>query len=50
MDSDRTLWLVYMIGYMTSKGWKLSKEGIDDFKDAFPEIPQEYIDIVLEEE
>jgi len=49
MDRRRK-WLVYMIGYMTSKGWELPREALDDFKNAFPEIPQEFIDIVLEEE
>ena len=50
MNNGRTRWLVYMLGYMTSKGWKLTREAMDDFRDAFPEIPQEYIDLVLEEE
>ena len=47
---DRTEWLCYMIGYMTSKGWELPKEDANNFKVAFPEIPQEYIDIVVEKE
>jgi len=47
---DRMEWLCYMIGYMTSKGWKLPKEDANSFKVAFPEVPQEYIDIVTEKE
>jgi hypothetical protein len=50
MKKNREFWLAYMIGYMTSKGWKLPREDEDEFKKAFPELPQEYIDLALEKE
>lgn len=42
----RTEWIVYMLGYMASKDWRISQEDAEDFKAAFPEVPAEFIDRV----
>ena len=46
----RTEWLIYTLGYMTAKGWRISKEDAESFKEAFPEVPDRYIEFVVEKE
>ena len=37
-----------MLGYMIGKGWRVSKEDVQSFKEAFPEAPDEYIELAVE--
>ena len=46
---DRKEWLCYMLGYMVSKGWRIPKEDVENFRLAFPEIPEELIEKSTEE-
>jgi len=46
--SNRTRWLMYMLGYMTAKGWSIPEENAGDFREAFPEIPDGYIKMVVD--
>jgi len=39
-----------MLGYMTSKGWRLSREDAEDFKATFPEVPEDLIELSVSEE
>lgn len=45
---ERAEWLLYMLGYMTSKGWRIRKEDVQSFKEASPEVPDEYIELAVE--
>ena len=39
----RKEWLHYMLGFMVSKGWHISQRDAQDFKRAFPEVDEKYI-------
>jgi len=38
----KTQWIHYMLGWMVSKGWRLSERDAEDFKRAFPEVDKKY--------
>lgn len=50
MVRSRESWLSYMLGYMTSKGWRISREDASSFKEAFPEVPEHLVELVVEKE
>ena len=37
-----------MLGYMTSKGWRLPRKDIEDFKLAFPEVDDKLIELCVD--
>jgi hypothetical protein len=43
----RETWLGYIMGYLTSKGFKIPKVYVKSFKKAFPEVPDELIDLII---
>jgi transposase-like protein len=43
---DRETWLHYIMGFLTAKGFKIRKVYVESFKKAFPEIPNELVDMV----
>lgn len=47
MVKSRVHWLSYMLGYMTSKGWRISREDANSLKEALPEIPDELIELAI---
>lgn len=47
---NREMWIAYMLGYMISKGWRISKEDAKDFKRAFPEVSDELIGLAIKDE
>lgn len=47
---NRQSWIIYMLGYMTSKGWRISRKDAEDFKAAFPEVPEDLIELSVSKE
>ena len=43
---NRKTWLHYIMGYLTSKDFKISKVYVESFKKAFPEIPSKLVDLI----
>jgi hypothetical protein len=45
---NREQWLCYMLGFMVSAGWTIPQEDVEDFKLAFPEIPEHLVNLSIE--
>lgn len=41
---NRDEWICYMLGFMASKGFRLSEKEAVNFKECFPEISEEIVD------
>jgi hypothetical protein len=50
MKFSRKEWLIYMLGVMEGTGWEISKEDAEDFKRAFPEVPERFINFAIRKE
>ncbi len=48
--SKQTEWILYMLGFMTSKGWGFTKQAAEDFKRTFPDIPPDMVDLSTKED
>ena len=47
---NRKIWLHYLMGYLTSKGFRLTRDYVKSFKKAFPEIPDDLIELIVEKD
>lgn len=47
---NRESWICYMLGYMISKGWRLSRKSAEDFKTAFPEVSKHLVELSTDKE